>query len=358
MTVAATSPITSYVGNGGSSTFSFTFPVFTSSQLLVTFIQASTGSTTTGVLGTDYSVSGLNAAGTPASTGNIALINSSQAWLTAGLLSTGWSVVIQSLFPYSQATSIRNQGSYLPAVLEDALDNIVYELQQMYLVIGSQLTLPTGLLPSAFSPTLPNGMPSSAGLALVVNSTGTGIALGAGSSVSLPVTIAQGGTASTSALSNGKIMASSGGKIVESVVKTPTNWAAYTPTLSAGWGTATNKSFFWRQIGDTLEVRGSFNCGTVAGSVGKISLPNSLNIDTTKIPTGLLALIGPLFCLPVTSPQTSYPSYAASIFADGSNNDGVFMTYQSDTRVFKANNVSALCSNGDGVALYFSVPVV
>lgn len=215
MTVAVVSPINSYVGNASASSFSFTFPVFLSSQILVTFVVTATGATTTGVLGTDYTVSGLNASGDPATTGSITLINSSQAWLSSGNLNTGWTLVIQANFALSQTTSIRNQGDFYRAALENALDTLEYQIQQLELQLGSQLILPTGLLPTAFSPILPVGMPGSPGLALVVNAAGTALALGAGSSVTLPISIAQGGTNSTSALANAKMMASSAGKIVE-----------------------------------------------------------------------------------------------------------------------------------------------
>lgn len=215
MTVAAVSPINSYVGNGGASSFAFTFPVFLSSQLLATIVYTSTGATTTLVLGTDYNVTGLNASGDPASTGTIALINSSQAWLSAGNLATGYTLVVQSNFALAQTTSIRNQGDFYRSALENAIDTLEYQIQQIELQIGSQLTLPTGILPSAFSPILPSGLASSAGLAIVVNSTGTGFALGAGSSVTLPVSVAQGGTGSSTVLAGNRLMKSSGQTIVE-----------------------------------------------------------------------------------------------------------------------------------------------
>lgn len=129
MTVAVNSPINSYIGTGLSNSFPFTFPVFNSSQILV-IITSPTGTGYTLVLGTDYSVSGLNAAGSPASQGTVGLINASQAWLTGANLTTGWTIIIQSNFPIAQTTSIRNQGDFDRAALENALDYIIYLLQQ------------------------------------------------------------------------------------------------------------------------------------------------------------------------------------------------------------------------------------
>ncbi len=62
-----------------------------------------------------------------------------------------------------------------------------------------------------------------------------------------------------------------------------TDWAAYTPTFSAGFGTASAVSFFSRRVGDMLHVHGTFTTGTVAASVGSISLPTGLALDTAKL---------------------------------------------------------------------------
>lgn len=62
-----------------------------------------------------------------------------------------------------------------------------------------------------------------------------------------------------------------------------TEWASYTPTLSAGFGTCTNISFKWRRVGDTIWVKGSFTGGTTAASLGSITLPNSYTMDTAKM---------------------------------------------------------------------------
>jgi hypothetical protein len=150
MTVAAGSPISSYIGNGSANTFAFSFPVFTASQLLVKVAIAS--GLTTLVLNTDYTVSGLNPTGRPASTGSITLISSGQAWLSGGNLASGNTLSIQANFPLAQSTSIRDQGDFDRSALEDALDNIVYQIQQLQLEIanlqagGSVLTQSTMLI--------------------------------------------------------------------------------------------------------------------------------------------------------------------------------------------------------------------
>lgn len=130
MTVAVEVPLNTFVGNGATNLFSFNFHVFLQSQLSVT-VTSPTGTTYTLVLGTDYTVQGLNAAGTPAATGSITLVNGGQAWLTTGNLTTGWSLSISRTVPYSQISSIRSQGDFDRAFLEDALDRLAMQIQQL-----------------------------------------------------------------------------------------------------------------------------------------------------------------------------------------------------------------------------------
>jgi hypothetical protein len=130
MTVAAVSPVTNYVGNGTVAAFPFPFPVWTPSQ-----IQVIVGGGVTPVvltLTTDYTVSGLNAAGTPFSTlGVVTLVNAGQTWLSGGNLATGFSLSISRVLTLQQLTSLRNQGDFYPETIEDALDYEMMVMQQL-----------------------------------------------------------------------------------------------------------------------------------------------------------------------------------------------------------------------------------
>lgn len=61
------------------------------------------------------------------------------------------------------------------------------------------------------------------------------------------------------------------------------DWVAYTPTISAGFGTATNVSAFHRRVGDSEEVIATFTVGTTAASIASISLPAGENVDSAKL---------------------------------------------------------------------------
>lgn len=178
MTLAAAIPQQSYVGTGGSNAYTFSFPTFSQSQIVVT-VSSPTSPTliyATLVLGTDYTVSGLSPAGTPAQPGTVTLVNAGQAWLTAGFLTTSWTITIKRVVPVSQSASIRNQGDYYRDYLENALDTIVMEIQQQQLLINN---------------------------------------LTPGSGVVTPVSVAQGGTGVAAILAGNRLMVSLAQTIVE-----------------------------------------------------------------------------------------------------------------------------------------------
>jgi len=159
MVVAANPRIDQYTGTGGTNTYAFTFPVFNSSQLLVTVIGPSIPLTSLS-LGTDYLVSGLSASGEPASAGNITLVNSGQSWLTpSGNLLTDCTLTIQSNVAYTQPTSIRNQGDYYRSALENALDNLEMQIQQMNMLIATgQFTMTDVVTGSVYRLIMVNGV--------------------------------------------------------------------------------------------------------------------------------------------------------------------------------------------------------
>lgn len=62
-----------------------------------------------------------------------------------------------------------------------------------------------------------------------------------------------------------------------------TDWKAYTPTLT-GFGTATDVSFYYRRLGDSIEIQGHFISGTSTATQARVSLPSGLITGTTVHP--------------------------------------------------------------------------
>lgn len=61
-------------------------------------------------------------------------------------------------------------------------------------------------------------------------------------------------------------------------------WQSYTPTNTNGFGTITNANLYWKQVGDSIIVRGDFTTGTTSGVEAQLELPNSWTIggDSTS----------------------------------------------------------------------------
>lgn len=116
MTVATTTRTITYAGNGTLTVFTYPFKLIAEGHVLVTIIVDSTGIGTTQVITTDYSVSnvGVDAGG------NITMVTAP---------ASGESLVIERLPPLLQLTDLRNQGTFQPQTLEDALDLIVMMMQ-------------------------------------------------------------------------------------------------------------------------------------------------------------------------------------------------------------------------------------
>lgn len=61
-----------------------------------------------------------------------------------------------------------------------------------------------------------------------------------------------------------------------------TDWQSYTPTIT-GAGTPTNVAFWWRRVGDSVQVKGTFTTGTVSAASATFTLPSGMTVDTVKI---------------------------------------------------------------------------
>lgn len=77
-----------------------------------------------------------------------------------------------------------------------------------------------------------------------------------------------------------------GGLTVTGTITAPSfvGWTSFSPSLSAGFGTVSNSSGFYRRMGDTMIVRCTFKTGTISGSAATIAIPTGA-IDYTKIST-------------------------------------------------------------------------
>jgi hypothetical protein len=135
------------------------------------------------------------------------------------------------------------------------------------------------------------------------------------------------------------------------------DWQSYTPTFG-GIGTPGDVTFWYKQIGDTLYVRGRAEAGTLAASPFTISLPSGFTIDTQKIQTEADEnSFGPVFFQRDSGTSEIVADAAPGLGAvayDGSNTDSVRVYRAATGRGFQPENANAILPTGAA----FTIPAL
>jgi len=116
MTVSTQVATASYIGNGVTTIFPFSFPVYESSHLKVRLYNLLNNAY---VELTDYTTTGIG----PDSTGGTVTYSPA--------ISSSQFLLIYRELPFVQETSIKNQEGFYPEVIEHQLDLIVMQIQQL-----------------------------------------------------------------------------------------------------------------------------------------------------------------------------------------------------------------------------------
>lgn len=130
MAVATTNARDSFACNGATTAFPLTFSFLASSTLVVTLLTISSGSTSTLVLGTDYTVTGGDG-----ETGTVSTISTYSASFT---------LIVDRVQPYTQPTVFSKYGGFPAKVVEGALDRLTYLVQQLLANATRVLRQPVG----------------------------------------------------------------------------------------------------------------------------------------------------------------------------------------------------------------------
>jgi C1q domain len=130
-----------------------------------------------------------------------------------------------------------------------------------------------------------------------------------------------------------------------------TDWQSYTPTFT-GFGTVSTQAFWYRRVGDSVEIKGRFTSGTSTATEARITLPSGLSSDSNKI-NSVLELAGKL----------NYNLSAATYFSGGTvliEPSVAYMTFglEASTRdgLTKVNG-NAIVSSGQSVSLIARVAI-
>jgi hypothetical protein len=153
MTVASTIHRNDYVGTGTTGPFPYAFRIYAATDLVVT-TRDLLGNQRTLTYLTDYTVAGVGVG-----------VGGTITLTTA--LAAGVALSVQRVRPLTQTISIRNQGAYNPATVEDALDTLAMVDIQQQDALDRSLKLPISFAPGASNEIAPT-------LGWVIVGTGTG----------------------------------------------------------------------------------------------------------------------------------------------------------------------------------------
>lgn len=134
----------------------------------------------------------------------------------------------------------------------------------------------------------------------------------------------------------------------------------YTPTFSAGFGTPTNVVVTYRQVGDKMEIEGSFSAGTVTSSTVSFSLPSGTTVDSTKLGVGSRGSVGKYWAS-TTGGATFVESTGNSgaLFFDGTDTSNLYLANKTDSGGVQFAKTSGTGILGDGglVSFFATVPI-
>jgi len=129
------------------------------------------------------------------------------------------------------------------------------------------------------------------------------------------------------------------------------DWTAYTPTIT-GLGTPTNVAYYYRVVGDSVQIAGSQTSGTAAASIFSITLPSGMVLDTAKIGiSNTTAAAGPHFG---TIEFSNSDGFGVIVTATGTSTGLVYMATRSS---LVPKNGSDLSGNSVVGTVNFTVPI-
>lgn len=134
-----------------------------------------------------------------------------------------------------------------------------------------------------------------------------------------------------------------------------TDWKSF-PVVATNYGTISSGQAYWRRVGDTMEVRGSFIAGTGAASVASLDLPVGYTIDFNKINSSSQNVLGTSF-RSVGNNSFGPIGLEHTIHTDKVDADSVFFANGSSTASTFRFNIGNEWNNGEGNAFNFSVPI-
>lgn len=127
-----------------------------------------------------------------------------------------------------------------------------------------------------------------------------------------------------------------------------TDWQSYTPTFT-GFGTPTSIQFFWRRLGDSLNVKGFFVSGISTATEARISFPSGLTARASSLPS-VLELVG-------YAGRGAADNNQHQVYAEPNVSYFTFGTQSSVETGLTKKNGSALVASGNSYSFFALVPI-
>lgn len=132
-----------------------------------------------------------------------------------------------------------------------------------------------------------------------------------------------------------------------------TNTLTFTPN---NFGTVSNQSIWTRRVGDSLQVRGSFQGGSSVGSTASVTLPYT--IDNSKFSSQTnISILGNYARALSASEYLNANNAMGVIFYDGSDTSKIYFGGGASSAQFTKLNANSIVGSSDKVSFEFFVPI-
>lgn len=135
-----------------------------------------------------------------------------------------------------------------------------------------------------------------------------------------------------------------------------TDWTAITLTLPCS--ASTTQTIYATRTGDSLRVRGAFQCGTVTTGNAQIDLPSGYTINLSKLTVQGYSKVGDWHVKQNSNTQINASLQSGHLFVDGSDNNTVWLaTNVSSLNYVYITNTTSILGSTERMEIDFTIPI-
>jgi hypothetical protein len=138
-----------------------------------------------------------------------------------------------------------------------------------------------------------------------------------------------------------------------------TEWTEFSGgSVTVPCSVGAESDIFYRQVGDTLYVRGSFRCTTTVSAITAWIDFTTFTIDYTKLTTYGDPQVGTFQAQTGGTQTINTSSQGGHLYADGSDTNTIFFAYQVSSNNYVAlTNMTTILGTNEVMQFEFSVPI-